>query len=176
MMPERLESERLVLQRLTHEDASEIFYTYASKEEATRYVSWPTHQTMRDTNDFLRYAVAAWKKGTDFSWSVRLKETGRLVGSIGVLPGDGKVQFGYAFGPAHWNKGYATEVVKRVLLEVKKMDGVYRIGTLVDVENVASAKVLLKCGLIEEARLEKWMRFPNQNNQPKDCILFKLPQ
>ncbi|MFM8912535.1 MAG: GNAT family N-acetyltransferase [Flammeovirgaceae bacterium] len=175
MMPERLESERLVLQRLRHEDASEIFYTYASKEEVTRYVSWPTHQTLRDTHDFLKYAVQAWRRGTDFSWSIRLKENARLIGSIGVLPGDGKVQFGYALGPLHWNKGHATEVCRLVLPEMKKIKGVYRIGTLVDVENVASAKVLLKCGLVEEARLSKWMRVPNQNNEPKDCILFRLP-
>jgi ribosomal-protein-alanine N-acetyltransferase len=175
MMPERLESERLILQRLRYEDASEIFYTYASKEEVTRYVSWPTHQTVHDTNAFLKYAVAAWKKGIDFSWSIRLKHTAQLVGSIGVLPGDGKVQIGYAFGPSHWNKGFATESLQLVLSEIKKMEGVYRINTLVDVENNASARVLFKCGLREEARLEKWMRFPNQNNQPKDCILFRLP-
>ncbi|MFM7858899.1 MAG: GNAT family N-acetyltransferase [Flammeovirgaceae bacterium] len=175
MMPERLESERLVLQRLRYEDASEIFYTYASKEEVTRYVSWSTHQTVHDTNAFLKYAVTAWKRGIDLSWSIRLKHTAQLVGSIGVLPSDGKVQFGYAFGPSHWNRGFATESLLVVLPEIKKLGGIYRINTLVDVENGASARVLLKCGFREEARLEKWMRFPNQGNQAKDCILFRLP-
>lgn len=175
MISERLESNRLVLQRLRYEDASEIFYTYASKPEATKYVSWRTHQTMRDTHDFLKYAVAAWRKGTDFSWCIRLKENARLVGSIGVLPGDGKVQFGYVVAPLHWNRGYATEACQLVLQEIRKLPYVYRIGTLIDGENIASAKVLLKCGFIEEARLSKWMRFPNQGNEPRDCILFALP-
>jgi ribosomal-protein-alanine N-acetyltransferase len=52
---------------------------------------------------------------------------------------------------------------------------VYRIGTLVDAENVASQRVLEKSGLIEEARLTRWLRFVNQNNEPRDCILYRYP-
>ncbi|MEQ9414345.1 MAG: GNAT family protein, partial [Cyclobacteriaceae bacterium] len=55
------------------------------------------------------------------------------------------------------------------------LNGVYRIWTFVDVENTASQKVLQKAGLEEEARLTKWHRFVNQNNQPRDCVLFKWP-
>jgi RimJ/RimL family protein N-acetyltransferase len=58
---------------------------------------------------------------------------------------------------------------------VNGLPGVYRIGSFVDAENVASARVLLKSGLIEEARLVRWFRFVNQGNQAKDCILFKVP-
>jgi ribosomal-protein-alanine N-acetyltransferase len=58
---------------------------------------------------------------------------------------------------------------------LRKLDGVYRINTLVDVDNIASSKVLLKAGLVEEARLSKWMRFINQGNEPRDCILYRLP-
>jgi RimJ/RimL family protein N-acetyltransferase len=45
----------------------------------------------------------------------------------------------------------------------------------VDADNIASAKVLRKCGLEEEAYLVKWFRFVNQANEPKNCLLFKLP-
>jgi len=58
---------------------------------------------------------------------------------------------------------------------LKRKAEVFRVGTFIDAENVASAKVLFKCGLEEEAQLVKWFRFVNQGNEPKDCILFKLP-
>jgi len=104
-----------------------------------------------------------------------LKSSNRMIGSCGLANDDGKVQFGYVLGPLHWGKGYATEATQAMLASLKDSLVIYRIATFADVENVASINVLRKCGLIEEARLEKWFRFPNQNNEPKDCVLFKLP-
>lgn len=171
-MPAKIETERLLLQRLKYEDAEEIFYTYASKPEATKYLAWITHRSVDDTRAYLRYAVESWNYGIDYSYSIRLKNL-LLIGSIGVLHDHGRVQLGYVISPTHWNKGYTTEACRHVLQILKSFGDLYRIGTFVDMENIASIKVLQKCGMVEEARLEKWFRFVNQNNQPKDCILFR---
>jgi RimJ/RimL family protein N-acetyltransferase len=173
-IPERIETDRLLLKRFRPEDAEEIFYTYASKPEATRFMAWPTHQTIQDTRNFLSFAVQAWRQGIDYSFAIRLKSNNRLVGASGIMNDEGKIQFGYILGPAHWNQGYATEATRAVLDIVKKIPQVYRINTFADTENAASIHVLKKCGLEEEVVLEKWFRFPNQNNEPKDCVLFKL--
>ena len=174
-IPERMESERLWITRLRYEDAEEIFYAYASKPEATRYVSWPTHESIEDTRSFLAYAGAAWEQGSDYSFSLRLKSTNRLIGSIGLIHEEGKIQFGYILSPQQWGMGYATEACRTVLAAVRTLPGIYRISTFVDVENMASVRVLQKAGLVQEARLEKWFRFVNQGGQPKDCLLFKIP-
>lgn len=173
-LPERIDTERLILARLRYEDAEELFYAYASKPEATKYMSWPTHESLKDTRSFLDYATKGWREGADYSYSVRIKENNRLVGSFGFLHDEGKVQFGYVFSPTQWGKGYATEVCRKMMSVVKSQIGVYRIFTFVDVENQRSINVLLKSGLVEEARLTKWFRFVNQSNEPKDCILFRL--
>jgi len=175
LLPERIETSRLVLQRLRYEDAEEIFYTYASKPEATVYMSWPTHQSIKETREYLSHAVKAWTLGIDYSFGVRIKETNQYIGAFGVLNDAGKLQFGYIFSPTHWGNGYATEVCQTMIPLLKSQPGVYRIGTFVDEENKASARVLIKSGLIEEARMPKWFRFINQGNAPKDCILFRLP-
>ncbi|MBY0432936.1 MAG: GNAT family N-acetyltransferase, partial [Cyclobacteriaceae bacterium] len=173
-IPEHLETRRLLLSRLRYEDAEEIFYAYASKPEATRYVSWPTHQRVEDTRAFLRYAHQSWNAGTDYSFAIRLKEHHRLIGSFGLINDAGKIQFGYILGPLHWGAGYATEACIKLMEVVRTMAGVYRVQTFVDTENVASIRVLQKSGLLEEARLPKWFRFVNQGNEPKDCVLFRL--
>jgi ribosomal-protein-alanine N-acetyltransferase len=173
-LPLKIQTERLLLQRLKYEDAEEIFYTYASKPQATKYLSWPTHKSVDETRRYLKYAIESWNFGIDYTYSIRLK-TSVLIGSIGVLHDQGKAQLGYVIGPAHWRKGYATEACAAVIPALKECKELYRIGTFVDVENEASSNVLVKCGFIEEARLEKWFRFVNQNNQPRDCILFRLP-
>lgn len=174
-IPEVVRSARMVLSRLRYEDAEEIFYTYASKSEATRFVSWPTHQTITDTRSFLNYAVNAWREGIDYGFTLRLTGTNRLIGSFGILNDQGKLQFGYILSPTQWGQGYATEACRVMLAIMRQLPEVYRIQTFVDAENVASSRVLLKCGMQEEVRLEKWFRFVNQGNEPKDCLLYRYP-
>jgi [ribosomal protein S5]-alanine N-acetyltransferase len=172
-MPATIETPRLLLHRLRYEDAEEIFYAYASKREATQYLSWATHESVDETRSFLRFSVESWNFGTDYSYSIRLR-SGVLIGSIGAINDNGKVQLGYVMSPAHWNLGYATEACAKVLSVLKSIEQqLYRISTFVDAENTASIRVLKKCGMIEEARLPKWFRFINQDNQPRDCILFR---
>jgi [ribosomal protein S5]-alanine N-acetyltransferase len=173
--PQKVFTERLILQRLRYEDAEEIFYTYASKPEVTKYLSWPTHRSVDDTRGFLNYAINGWNNGTDFSFSIRLKQSRMLIGSFGFINDQGKLQFGYALSPTFWGNGFATEVCRTMMEMAKQMNGVYRINTFVDVDNVKSVNVLKKSGLQYEATLRNWFRFVNQNNAPKDCILMYLP-
>lgn len=174
-IPEKIETERLLLRRLRYEDAEEIFYTYASKPEATRYVSWPTHTSIEDTRQFLEFAFAGWGEGSNYSFGIRLKYNNRLIGSCGCTHESGNLQFGYIFGPLHWGQGYATEAAKAVLTLLKSVPGIKRVGSFVDAENIASIRVLKKAGMEEEAFLERWFRFVNQGDTLKDCVLFKLP-
>lgn len=170
-----LETDRLLIQRLKYEDAAEIFYAYASKSAATKFVTWPTHQAVADTDQYLRKTIPAWSDGLEFGYSIRIKTYSRLIGSIGAVNDDGKIQFGYIISPTHWNQGYATEACSALLNQLKGMTQISRIWTFIDAENVASKKVLLKVGMIEEAVEKNWFRFVNQGDQLKDCILFHWP-
>jgi [ribosomal protein S5]-alanine N-acetyltransferase len=171
-LPERIETERLLIQRLRYEDAEEIFYCYASKKEATRHVAWATHVSIRETRAFLRYANDAWKLALDFSFSIRLKETRQLIGSYGVINENGRAQFGYILGPNHWGRGFATEACKAVSLLLTCQPSIYRLSSYVDCDHEPSMRVLEKCGFVKEAKLSRWMKFPNQGNLPKDCWVY----
>lgn len=172
-MPDQIMTTRLLIQRLDLQDAEAMYYVYASKPEATKYVSFPTHNSITDARKYLAYARAAWNMGRDYSYAIRLQSDNRLIGSIGVINDAGKCNFGYILGPAYWGKGFATEAASAILNVLKNQPGVFRIWSVCDVENEASKRVLEKAGLKLEASLEKWMRFPNQNNEPKDCLMYR---
>ena len=174
-LPEQITTDRIYLERQRREFAEEIFYAYASKPEATKFVSWPTHKSIAETRAYLHFAVMEWEMGRDFSYAVRLKDSNRLIGSIGGTNEEGKVQIGYIFSPVFWGQGFATEVCAAFVSRLKVLTDVYRIWTFTDCENVASQKVLLKCGFVEEARLARRFRFVNQGNESRDCVLYSLP-
>ena len=175
-LPEKIKTQRLLLQRLKYEEAEEIFYTYASKPEATWYMAWPTHETLKDTRTFLQYAVRGWEQGLDYSYGIRLRESNRFIGSIGAMNDSGKIQFGYILSPTQWGNGYATEACSNLINVLRTIPEIQNIGTFVDVENTASRKVLIKAGLTEDFIFAKWFAFVNQNNELKDCVLFSLPK
>ena len=174
VFPERIDSVRLTMQRLRYEDAEEVFYTYASKPEATRFVGWRTHQKIEDTIAYLRFAIPAFKAHIDYSFSVRVKTTNQLIGAFGVINQDGELHFGYILSPSKWNQGFATEVC-RVMLPLLKQKDVKRIHTFVAAENTPSIRVLQKCGLVEEGVRHGWFVFPNCGPPAKDCVFFDYP-
>ena len=166
---------RIAIERLRYEDAEEMFYAYASKIEATKYVAWPTHKGIDETRDYIRQAITGWEQGIEYAFALRWISTRRLVGSFGLLNDSGRIQFGYILSPSQWGLGIATEVCRHMMGVLSSLKGVYRIGTFIDADNSASGRVLAKSGLEVEARLTKWFRFVNQNNEPKDCVLYRYP-
>lgn len=174
-IPDSIETERLNLFRIRDQDAEEIFFTYASKPAATKYLSWPTHQSLRDTRAFIRYAHQQWEAGKDFSFVIRRRSPARLIGSLGLINDDGRFQIGYVLGPNYWGQGYATEAVRTVLKLLASAQRVSEIRTFVDASNAASIRVLLKAGMVEESREEKWFQFVNQGDTYRDCVLFRFP-
>jgi ribosomal-protein-alanine N-acetyltransferase len=174
-LPDTLHSGRLKLHRLRYEDAEEIFYAYAGKEEATRFVSWATHRSIAETREYLQWAIPAWDTGLEATYAVRLKHSGRLIGSCGAVFGPEKIQVGYILSPSQWGRGLATEACARLVKALYDYDTDLRIWTFVDAENTASIRVLEKCGFREQARHPRWYKFINQANRWKDCIVYHHP-
>lgn len=175
VFPEQIELTRVRLTRNVSTDAEEIFYAYASKPEATRFLSWPTHEQLSDTRDFLRFAQATWKERTQFTFSVRVKTTNRLIGGCGCIHRDGVFQLGYVFSPSVWGHGYATEVCQGLTSEILKFPGLRRLCSFVDVDNPTSARVLEKSGFIKEQLAPDFFVPVNQGNQKKDAYIFVYP-
>ena len=58
--PQELTTDRLVLRFPTIEDAEDIFSTYATHSDVTRYLTWRPHETVEDTRTFLRQRIDCW--------------------------------------------------------------------------------------------------------------------
>ncbi len=81
-------------------------------------------------------------------------ETG--IGSTAVTvcsPEHRRARFGYLIDPAHWGRGYATEVAGLVLGFARTTLGMHRVEATCHPENVGSQRVLEKVGLRQEGRM-----------------------
>ncbi len=70
---------------------------------------------------------------------------------MGQMP-DAEIEIGFFFKPSAWGQGYATEVCERLLQFAFQEVSLNEVVSSVDEDNVASKKVLEKCGLLDRGR------------------------
>ena len=171
------------------EDAPSIYARYASDPDVTLYLPWRPHKDVEETRTFLSHLLSAMESGGTHAWIVESKEDRRLMGlmSMGIQSareGDllsteeesryYKVGFAYHLARSEWGRGYATEAARAVVDWALGQPRIFRIWTLCDVENAASAKVLDKLGLVREGVLKRWSIRPNISPEPRDSYCYAL--
>jgi RimJ/RimL family protein N-acetyltransferase len=83
-----------------------------------------------------------------------------------------RVGFGYVLARRWWGQGLMTEALTEVVHWALHQDGVFRIGSTCDVENIGSARVMEKAGLLREGLLRRWLIHPNLSSEPRDCFSY----
>lgn len=160
-----IETEKLILRPLTLNDAQAIFSNYANDPNVTKFMTWPTHESIEDTRTILRTWIGQYDHSDFYQWCIVLKENGNdPIGTIGVVRVDENVEIieiGYVIGKTWWHKGITSEaltaLIKFFFDEVK----VNRIQARHDPNNPNSGKVMKKCGM----KFEGIMRKASRNNQ-----------
>ena len=168
-----LESSRLVLRPLRRQDAKDIF-AYASDPEVARYVLWEPHKSVSDTRGYIRYMRALYRRGLPGSWAVALRDSGRVIGTIGFMwysDANCAAEVGYSFSRDSWNKGYATEALNSVIRSVFASLPVNRLEAQHDVRNPASGRVMEKCGMRKEGVLRQRVK---NKGEYIDTVLWSI--
>ncbi len=152
--PPLVETPRLVLSAPVAEDADLVFERYASDEDVTRYLGWPRHRTVADTQAFLAFSAVQWEREGAGPYLIWARTDGRLLGStgLGVEP-HGQAITGYVLATDAWGHGYATEALTAVV-EVATDIGVRQLYALCHPEHRASWHVLEKCRFERDATWE----------------------
>jgi RimJ/RimL family protein N-acetyltransferase len=132
-------------------DDWEAVHVYNSNAEALRFESWGPNSAIQ-TKAFVRKAMdqLAGKHPRRLELAVCLKQDGRLIGGCGLRLGEprkGMATIGYTFNPAFWGMGYATEAAMGMIELAKEMPGIHTLFAACDSQNLASQRVLEKCGL-----------------------------
>lgn len=173
-MPERIETERLVLRKPRMDDAPILFAAYMQDPEVTRYTTWRPHQQLREAEDFVCSCLSAWENGTRFPFVISLKEKDEPFGMIDLHVRDSTVGLGYVIAHSHQGKGYATEATRAVIRWALQQPTIYRVNASTDIENIASQRVLEKAGMVREGLLRKHIVHPNISDIPRDSYLYAI--
>jgi RimJ/RimL family protein N-acetyltransferase len=169
--PESFETPRLRLRRPRPGDDEAVF-AYASDPAVTRLMDWPTHTDIATSRRFLDDCAEGWASGRELTWVLTLPPSDRAAGAIACRPRDETIEFGYVLHRDVQRRGLATETSRALVAWLVSVPWVRRIEATCDVENVASARVLEKAGLVRERLLPAWGARPNLGPEPRDAVLY----
>src|SRR5512138_24902 len=81
-MPERMDTERLILRIPQSEDAHAMFEQWAQHSEVTRYLTLRPHVSFEESQAAIARAISVWENGSRFPYMIVLKETHDVIGMI----------------------------------------------------------------------------------------------
>jgi RimJ/RimL family protein N-acetyltransferase len=148
--PGPLLTERLRLRRSVPEDADAIS-AYRSDPEVHRTQGWERTDPESVRADIEEMAQRAPGEGGGWvQFSVEERESGRLVGDVGISPADGEagvIKVGYTMSPAFQSRGYGTEAVGALVTYAFDTLGADIVRAYADADNTPSIRVAEKVGM-----------------------------
>ena len=143
----RIETERLILDKWTtsREDV-EGLYGYARDPEVGPNAGWKPHESAEESREIIEELFIPHDV-----WAIREKETGKVVGSIGLEPDRRREnvnsrEMGYSLAKESWGKGYMTEAAKAVIDYAFENLGLVVLAICTGPQNKRSQRVIEKCG------------------------------
>jgi RimJ/RimL family protein N-acetyltransferase len=176
-IPERIETERLILRAAKSHDGPEAFEAVVeSVNELKPWMPWVHPEPLLESSiRFHAEAQAKWysREMLDFQWHD--KATGRLIGKGGfhtinwTVP---KLEIGYWVRTSMAGKGYCTEAVNALVSFAQKEFSTKRLEICSDPRNKKSCTVAERCGFVLEGILKQNMRAPDGNL--RDSCMYAL--
>ena len=154
-----LETDRLILRRFVIEDAEAMYRNWASEDEVSKFLTWPTHSDVGETKTLLSSWIVNYEKPDFYNWAIELKEIGEVIGNISVVGAiDEKVagaDLGYCMGTKWWGQGIMPEAGKAVIRYLFEEVGCNRIAAVHAKDNPKSGRVMQKIGMTYEGTLRQ---------------------
>lgn len=147
-----IDADRVILQPMVIEHAEDL-KEWLGLDEI--YTYWGRKVTSGEKNPETMFKKR--KPTFDFRWSVILKENNKVIGEVQIFDiencrmGD----VAYRFNPKYWNQGLATESLQAVIQFIFTKTEIKRLNANADVRNIASNRVLEKCGFVKEGMIRQ---------------------
>jgi len=157
-----LKTERLLLRRLTNNDAEEMFFL-RSNEDVLRYLGRGPTQSVKEAEEFINKINKSADENENILWGIALlEEPTKIIGTIclwNFKTESYRGEIGYILHPGHWGKGIMKEAINRVVDYAFNTLKLHSIEALLSPENIASASVLEKTGFVKEGHLKESFYF-----------------
>lgn len=148
-----LESDRLVLRRITNDDVQEVF-ELRSDTEMMKYIPRPLLTNHDEALAHIKMINDKIDNNEGINWAVTLKGSPKLLGIFGIYRihwEHFRAEIGYMLLPEYQGKGITTEAISLLIDYGFNEMKMHSLEAVIDPRNTASARVLEKSKFRKEA-------------------------
>ena len=152
-----LESQRLILRRITAADVNEIF-ALRSNTEVMKYVPRTLCTSLDEVMVLINTIDKKLETNEGINWAITLKGSDTLIGFIGhyqIKWQHFRSEIGYMLSPEFKGKGIVTEAIQLIVKYGFNEMNMHSLEAIIDPENIASARVLEKNNFVKEAHFKE---------------------
>ncbi|MEO6694014.1 MAG: GNAT family N-acetyltransferase [Ignavibacteria bacterium] len=156
-----IETERLILRKIIHEDKDEVFAIYSSSE-AMKYFGKNPFEKIGQAEEMIDKVINAFNYQEGIRWGITLKPSDKLIGTGGfwrILKDHLRAEIGYDLNPAYWKKGIMYEAITAMIKFAFNEMNLHSIEANIDPANNASEKLLEKTGFKKEGHITESFLF-----------------
>jgi RimJ/RimL family protein N-acetyltransferase len=140
----------------------------------TRYLAWPRHLSVFDTQVFVDFSDGEWRSWGCGPYLMLSRPDGELIGSTGISFDTVDVaSTGYVVACDSWGRGYATEGLC-AMRDLGRTLGLQRLYAICHVDHQASARVMEKGGFTFEGVMRRHLTFPNLGPERCDVLCYAI--
>ncbi len=149
-----INTERLLLRRITNDDAAELFFLRSSPD-TMKYIDKERAASIDDAVTFINVIKDLLEKNDGITWAIALKENpAKLIGTIGhwrIIKQHYRAEVGYMLHPDYWRKGIMKEALLAVIDFGFNQMQLHSIEAHINPANKGSAAILESTGFVREA-------------------------
>ena len=169
-----IETERLLLREFRYSDTESMMRNWISDDEVQAMYGEPSYKTKEEVISLLDEYIGRNQSGYYYRWAVIEKESEECIGQIAyfLVSSDNRfAEIEYCIGKAFQHKGYATEATKAVINYGFDRIGLNKVQICVRPSNIASFKVIEKCGFMKDGILRQYFFM---NGAYEDRMYFSI--
>jgi len=170
----QISTERLLLRRITLNDAPEIFFL-RSDINVLQFLGKEPAKSISEAEEFINKINLGIEADEIIMWGIALKEQpATVIGTINywrLIKEHYRAEFGYALHPIYWRKGIMKEAILEVLRYGFNEMKLHSIEARIAIGNIASASVLEATGFVKEAHFKEDFFF---RGKFEDTIVYSL--
>lgn len=156
----QLTTPRLLLRRMELSDLPSLISHVNNEKISDQILNIPYPYSEEDAIRRLNFVIQGFDDATRYVFAITMKDRNELIGEIGLHLDrqNSNAQFGYWVAEPFWGRGIATEATSAVLRFGFGKLQLHKIYATHYPSNTASAKVMLKNGMIREGELKDHYR------------------
>lgn len=145
----RIETKRTIITEFDLSMAESV-HKNSLDEDNRRFVPDEVFETVEDAKETIEFLMSVYESGDGpLVYPILLKD-GTNVGYVQLVPIEEGFEVGYHIGKEYTQNGYATEALEAFLNDIMPRKGLDKVYGICVSENIASKKVMEKCGFQKE--------------------------